>query len=122
MKTHKSYSVSVFESKSKTAHVYAHLMAEGKPGEVLVRNGFGKDAYCRFLAKVASAGVAAGMTEDQLFSLFSQLDAGNSSAVRQACEAIMITFDGEKAQNFASLFPAHSGKGGKPDLTLAGLL
>src|SRR6187431_1058434 len=80
-----------YKGASSTATSLAAQMQADKSGAILVSNGFGKAAFCLFLARLAIRAVEAGYDEKKLTLLFQAMDAGNASAAGKAAASIVIT-------------------------------
>jgi len=77
----------------KISAALAKLCAQGELGESLFRSGISQDAFCLFLAKLASQKLAAGKTENQLAEIFLLVSGGNASAARQALARCAILWE-----------------------------
>ena len=104
------------DSRSKLAQAYVAILAPGKAGEILVRQGFSQGTFAQFLAIYALRAAKAHLTEDQLADAFRAIGAGNASQVFQALADLTIQLDGkdEKPQSLSAYWG--SGKA-KPDLS-----
>lgn len=102
--------------RSEIATAYANQMAEGKSGEILIRNGFNQSNFVVFMARLALRAVAAGYDEAKLIIVLRQVACGNASQARQACADITIEFEGEKPQSLGKLWGTGDSKA-LPDLS-----
>lgn len=98
--------------RSALAQAYVGLLADGKAGDLLVKNGFSQSNFATFLARYASRAIAAKHTPEQLAETFRAIGAGNASQVRQALADLVIIIDDGKPQSLS----AYWGTGdAKPD-------
>jgi len=118
----KSYTLKASStSRGEVTASFESQLAEGKSGEVLVRNGFSQTNFTIFLARLAIRAIEAGYDEAKLAQVFKQVAAGNASQARHACADIAIEFEGEKPQSLGKLWGTGGAKS-VPDLSiLAGL-
>ena len=116
----KSYTVKV-DSRSEIANALCSQLAEGKSGEILIRNGFSQANFIAFLSRLAFKAIAAGYDEAKLAQVFKQVAAGNASQARQACADIVVEFAGDKPQSLGKLWGTGDAKVA-PDLSLLGEL
>ena len=77
----------------KISAALAKLCAQGQMGESLVRSGVSQDAFCLFLAKLATAHLSKGKTPEQLADVFLLVSGGNSSAARQSLGKCSLRWD-----------------------------
>lgn len=90
----KTYSL-VYSGSRKSSLSMLAILQPGLPGEMLIREGFSKPVFNRFLAKLVCYALnELSFTEADLSDLLQTIDGGNSSAARQAAEEITIKIDG----------------------------
>lgn len=92
----KTYTLKSSDKKSPIALAYLALCAAGKPGEILVRSGCSKEAFCLFAADIALRAVEAGQSKEELAKTFGTLAIQNQSQVRQLIGSFTIWPDGDE--------------------------
>lgn len=81
------------KKKTTLAMSYLALCAQGGPGEVLIREGFSKRAFCEFAAELITLAVANGQGKEQIAKLIGDLALQNQSQARQIVEVFEINID-----------------------------
>lgn len=98
----KSYKIEAPAKIRGIAVPYVSLLAQGKVGECLIRNGATQANFANFLAAYAVKAVAAGHTQEQLADSLRAIGAGNASQVFQALADLTIILDGGKPQSLSA--------------------
>lgn len=118
----KSYVLSCTD-KSKVAQAFVRFGTPGGLAEPLIRNGWSQAAFTVFLAQLAHFQLCDRKVDaTTLAVVFSLVQAGNSSAAKQAVEKLSIRFDGDEKSQSVGAYWAKSGHSAPAaDLSILGL-
>lgn len=89
--------------KSRISAALAQLCSEGEVGELLLRNGVSQEAFCLFLARLASLHFAAGKDAEHVAAVFSLVSGGNTSAAQKALADVSIHWEETDAEGCSIL-------------------
>lgn len=117
----KTYQLETGSKGGKIAAALVKMCQVGAVGEPLVRNGMTQDAFCLFLAKLASLHLGAGRTPEQVADVFILVSGGNASAARQALGDCTLTFEDSKPTSVSAYWLKNGGGRAAPNTSILDL-